>query len=105
MEKKIVGWLSGAEVLCSRGRWCSSSIAVLAAAESRTGQARLPACRVSWAKQAPSWRGVVGTPEEALTTTWHDSMESTCGARHGDPLGYKNYRWYDFDGVGSLPGI
>ena len=53
-------------------------VAVLAAAlaESRIGQARLPACRVSWAKQAPSWRGVVGAPEDALTTAWHDSLES-----------------------------
>ena len=97
--------LSGAEVRRESGWGCSSRFAVLAAAESRTGQARLPTCRVSWAKQVPSWREVVGTPEEALTTTWHDSMESTCGARHGDPLGYKDYRWYDFDGVGSLPGI
>ena len=33
---------------------CSDILAVLAAAESRTGQARLPVCRVSWAKQTPS---------------------------------------------------
>ena len=69
-------WLSGAEVLCARGRGCSPRLAVFAAAESRSDQARLPACRVSWANQAPSLRGVVGTPDEALTTTWHDSLES-----------------------------
>ena len=62
--------LSGVEVLCARGRGCPGHLAVLAAAESRAGHARLPVCRVSWAKQAPSLRGVVGTPEEALTTTW-----------------------------------
>ena len=52
-----------------------------AAAESRADHARLPVCRVSWAKQTPSQRGVVGTPDEALTTTWHDSLESSlcCG--------------------------
>ena len=57
-----------------------------AAAESRADHARLPVCRVSWAKQTPSQRGVVGTPDEALTTTWHDSLESIREPRRGDPL-------------------
>ena len=59
-------------------------VLAVAAAESRTGQARLPVCRVSGAKQTPSWRGVVGTPEEALTTTRQDSLESIRRARRGD---------------------
>ena len=75
-----MSWLSGAEVLCASGRGCFSRLPVLAAAvaaaESRADHARLPVCRVSWAKQTPSQRGVVGTPDEALTTTWHDSLES-----------------------------
>ena len=76
--------LSGAEGRCASGWECSSRFAVLAAAESRTGQARLPVCRVSGAKQTPSWRGAVGTPEEALTTTRQGSLESIRRARRGD---------------------
>ena len=53
-----MSWLSGAEVLCASGRGCYSPLAVLAAAvaaaESRADHARLPVCRVSWAKQTPS---------------------------------------------------
>ena len=48
-------------------------LAAVAGSHLDASEPRWTACRVSWAKQAPSWRGGMGTPEEALTMPCHGS--------------------------------